>query len=64
MNNPQTPRELINWWLDKINEQDPGCRAEVVDACAADPEARKYYVETAKKSLQEYLEKNTMLYGF
>lgn len=53
-NNPQTPRELINWWLDHIHEDDKACRDEVLQACANDVEARKFYLEMAKNSLTEY----------
>jgi len=39
-----TDREKVCAWLDSINEQDPAMRHSVMDACAEDPEARKYYV--------------------
>ena len=34
----------VNNWLDRIGETDEACRAEVLDQCAKDPEARAYYV--------------------
>ena len=34
----------VNNWLDRINETDEACRAEVLERCAKDPEARAYYV--------------------
>jgi len=37
-------RTKVNAWLDRINETDEACRAEVLDQCAKDPEARAYYV--------------------
>lgn len=61
---PQTAKELINWWLDHINENDPACRGEVLDACKADPEARKDYIEIAKKSWTNYAEEHILLYEF
>lgn len=49
-----TPKELkqkiddrakVNAWLDHINETDEACRAEVLDQCANDKDARAYYVK-------------------
>jgi hypothetical protein len=37
-------RVKINKWLDSINETDEECRAEVLQQCKDDPEARAYYV--------------------
>ena len=37
-------RKKVLDWLDKIGETDEACRAEVLDQCAKDPEARAYYV--------------------
>jgi len=37
-------RAKVNAWLDRINETDEACRAEVLERCAKDPEARAYYV--------------------
>lgn len=43
-------RQLINDWLDRINEHDPACRAEVLDQCKNDKEARAYYVSRARET--------------
>ena len=43
----ESDRELVNAWLDKINEHDPGCRAEVLEQCKNDIEARRFYVRLA-----------------
>lgn len=40
----QSDRQKVEAWLDKINEHDPACRAEVMEQCAKDREARAYYV--------------------
>lgn len=40
-----TDRAKINAWLDHINEHDPTCRAEVLESCAKDTDARAYYVK-------------------
>ena len=40
----KTDRAKVNAWLDRINETDEACRAEVLERCAKDPEARAYYV--------------------
>ena len=37
-------RKKVLDWLDKIGETDEACRAEVLERCAKDPEARAYYV--------------------
>lgn len=48
--NPKpTDRARVNAWLDSIGEDDPACRAEVMDACAKDKGARAYYVERIGK---------------
>ena len=38
-------RAKVNSWLDWINERNPEIRADVLDQCAKDPEARAYFVE-------------------
>ncbi len=48
LKNEKSDRQLINDWLEKINETDPACRQEVLDACANDKSARAYYLEQAK----------------
>ena len=45
LKNQDTDREKINAWLDLIGETDSTCRAEVLKICAANPEARRYYVK-------------------
>ena len=37
-------RDKVNVWLDSIGETDQACRAEVLERCAKDSEARAYYV--------------------
>ena len=37
-------RKKVLDWLDKIGETDEACRAEVLEQCAKDQEARAYYV--------------------
>jgi hypothetical protein len=37
-------RAKVNAWLDKIGEHEDACRAEVLEQCKNDPEARAYYV--------------------
>jgi len=64
MKTPTNPRDLINWWLDHINEQDPECRHEVIHACESNKESRMFYVELAKKCLTEYLQANTLTKTF
>jgi len=44
LKNASKDRQKVNDWLDRINETDEACRAEVLDQCAKDPEARAYYV--------------------
>jgi len=39
----------VNNWLDRIGETDEACRAEVLDQCAKDPEARAYYVARSEE---------------
>ena len=39
-----TDRAKVLAWLDLINEQDRTCRREVLDQCASDKEARRYYL--------------------
>jgi len=46
-----TDRKKISDWLDRIGESDEQIRDEVMDACTADLEARKYYVAMAKGEL-------------
>lgn len=46
-----TDRVNVNKWLDAIGETDKACRDEVMSACAADPDARAYFVAEAKKHL-------------
>ena len=31
-------------WLDSIHEFDPAIRAEVIEQCKTDPDARRYFV--------------------
>ena len=38
-------------WLDHIQEFDKDCRAEVIEQCTIDKEAREYYVSRANESL-------------
>lgn len=40
----QSERAKINKWMDKIGESEQAIRDEVLDNCAKDIEARKYYV--------------------
>ena len=42
-------RAKVNAWLDRINETDEACRAEVLERCAKDPEARAYYVARSEE---------------
>jgi len=44
LKNASKDRQKVNAWLDRINETDEACRAEVLERCAKDPEARAYYV--------------------
>jgi len=44
LKNASKDRQKVNDWLDRINETDEACRAEVLERCAKDPEARAYYV--------------------
>jgi len=39
----------INRWLDHIGESDPSLRAECLDRCRRDPEARTYFLERARE---------------
>ena len=44
------PREALaalNGWLDAIGETDPQCRAEYLEACAANPEHLRYALKAA-----------------
>lgn len=38
---------LINWWLDHIEEQDPELRNTCLNQCRCDPEARRYFLSHA-----------------
>lgn len=38
-------RRKVLAWLDHIGETDKACRAEVLQLCKDDPEARAYYVK-------------------
>lgn len=60
MNQPSTARELINWWLDHIREDDSEARNEVLRACEADKEMRIFYVDLAKKAWTNYSDSNTL----
>lgn len=40
----QSDRQKVELWLTKIGEHDEACRAEVIEQCAKDREARAYYV--------------------
>lgn len=40
----KSDRAKVNLWLTKIGEHDEACRAEVIEQCAKDREARAYYV--------------------
>jgi hypothetical protein len=44
LKNADTDRAKVNKWLDSIGEVDPYCRAEVLEQCKDDPDARAYYV--------------------
>lgn len=39
-----TDRNKVNLWLDHINEHDEPTRAEVLNQCAKDKDARAYFV--------------------
>lgn len=52
MTEPQTARELIDWFLDNINEHDPVCRKEVIEECEKDSVARKFFIDYAKEVWQ------------
>jgi len=39
-----TDRQKVEAWLDLIQEFDPAIRAEVLEQCKTDIEARRYYV--------------------
>lgn len=41
----ETDRQKVEIWLDHIHEHDKTCRAEVLDHCKKDKDARRYYVE-------------------
>ena len=47
-NTGKSDRELVNDWLDRINEHNQACRDEVLEQCKNDPDARKFYVQKAK----------------
>lgn len=47
-NSKLTDRQKVEAWLDTIGEFDPACRDEVMRECAADKEARIYYVGRAE----------------
>jgi len=49
LKNASKDRQKVNNWLDRINETDEACRAEVLDQCAKDPEARAYYVARSEE---------------
>ena len=49
LKNRDTDRKKVNDWLDRIGETDPKCREEVLQACAKDLDARKYYVRLAEQ---------------
>jgi len=49
LKNASKDRQKVNDWLDRINETDEACRAEVLDQCAKDPEARAYYVARSEE---------------
>lgn len=38
-------RAKVNKWLDFIQEFDEACRNEVLEQCAKDTDARRYYVQ-------------------
>lgn len=40
-----TDRQKVAAWLDKIQEHDQATRAEVMEVCANDKNARAYFVE-------------------
>lgn len=40
----KSDREKVLIWLQSIGEDDPRCIAEVIEQCAKDVEARKYYL--------------------
>lgn len=42
--NQDSDRAKVEKWLDSINEHDPACRAEVIQHCKDDLDARKYYL--------------------
>jgi len=42
-------RKKVLDWLDKIGETDEACRAEVLEQCAKDQEARAYYVARSEE---------------
>ena len=43
-------RAKVNAWLDRINETDEACRAEVLDQCAKDPEAVHIMLPEARRN--------------
>jgi hypothetical protein len=43
-NTQLSDRTKVNLWLDAIDEHDPACRAEVMEQCASDKDARRYFV--------------------
>lgn len=45
-------RQLINDWLDRINEHDPALRNEVLDQCKSNPDVRAFYVKKAKGEIE------------
>lgn len=45
LKNGDTDRQKVNKWLDHINEHDDACRAEVMEQCKNDKEARAFYVQ-------------------
>ena len=49
LKNASKDRQKVNDWLDRINETDEACRAEVLERCAKDPEARAYYVARSEE---------------
>ena len=44
LKNASKDRQKVNNWLDRIDETDEACRAEILEQCAKYPEARAYYV--------------------
>jgi len=49
LQNKISDRAKINTWLTKIGETDEACRAEVLEQCKDDPEARAYYLQRSEE---------------